>query len=108
MAAEVGSGHEVELRSMATGAVWMAVVEAQGADHLRVRVQPDEIGALPVLPPGVALECAMDSPEGRYFVSATAIAQKSELLWLEISPMSRRPERRATRRPAGAFQVAPF
>jgi hypothetical protein len=108
MTAEVSTGCEVELRSMATGALWVADVEAQGAEHLRVRVRPDEIGVMPVLPAGTALECAMDSQDGRYFVSATAIAQQSDLIWLEISPMWRRTERRAFRRYSGAFQVHYF
>jgi hypothetical protein len=96
----------VEIRVHMTGALWFAEVEAQGSDHLRVRLRTGELGALPSLAEGMAVDCAMESADGRYCVEAHVLRQDGALLWLTIAPVWIRAENRQSPRMTGGFTVA--
>jgi hypothetical protein len=95
----------VEIRVRVTGALWFAEVEAQGTDHLRVRLRAGELGALPTLTEGMAVDCAMESADGRYCVVAHVLRQNEALLWLTMPPVWQRTENRQSPRVTGGFPV---
>jgi hypothetical protein len=106
MAAEVSVTGTAEIRLEATGVVWLADVEAQGGDHLRVRLRPDSLGVLPQLATDTAVGCAMDGADGRYYVDATVLEQEGPVLWLRIALAWSRTERRQNLRAPGGFPVS--
>jgi hypothetical protein len=95
----------VELKLATTGIVWMAHVEAQGTDHLRVKLKGDDLGVLPVLTTGTSLECTMRAADGRYYVIGSVLKQESAIVWLSLPPIWRMEERRDTTRNTGGFGV---
>jgi hypothetical protein len=99
------AGGLVELRVDSTGALWFADVEAQGSEHLRVRLRPGELGTLPTLPGGTAVDCGMDSETGRLRIAANVINQKGAVLWLGLPPAWWKEDRRRSPRCVGGFPV---
>jgi len=95
----------VELKLATTGIVWIAHVEAQGTDHLRVRLRNDDLGVIPVLTTGTSLECTMRAEDGRYYVIGSVLKQESATVWLSLPPIWRMEERRDTTRNTGGFGV---
>src|SRR5438105_1190678 len=95
-----------ELQLRMAGLPWLAKVEAQGGDHVRVRVQGDELGAVPQVGPGTLIECAMDSPEARYHADVTVLKQEGDVLWLRIPTTWSRTERRCSPRLTSLFSVS--
>jgi hypothetical protein len=98
----------IELKLTTTGVVWLADLEAQGTEHLRVRLRADDLGVLPVLAAGTSLECTMRSPDGDYYVTGTILQQVNATLWLSLPPMWRKAERRDFARQSGGFAVKYF
>jgi hypothetical protein len=105
LSAQINQGATVELRLATTGVVWIAELEAQGAEHLRVRLREDDLGVLPILTPGTSLECTMRSEDGRYYVVGSVLQQSRATVWLSLPPMWRKTERREFARQSGGFAV---
>ncbi len=95
----------VELKLATTGVVWHAILEAQGTDHLRVRLRPDDLGVLPALAAGTSLECTMRSEEGSYYVIGSVLKQQAATIWLSLPKIWRKEERRDSVRATGGFVV---
>lgn len=90
---------------MATGMAWFADVEAQGSEHLRVRLRPPMQGAMPTWAVGTTLQCAMDADDGRYSTEAVVLKQVGAYLWLRVAMTWARGERRQHKRAVGGFPV---
>jgi len=95
-----------EIRVTMTGRLWLADIEAQEAHRLSLRIRSDELGVLPLLGPGAAVECALDADEGRCCVAATVTDQSGEQLSLCLPPAWRGVERRTAARMSGGFAVS--
>lgn len=108
MSTRTNQGATVELRLATTGVMWLADLEAQGIDHLRVRLRADDLGVLPVLMPGTALECTMRSEDGRYYVNGSVLQQSRDRVWLALPAQWRKDELREFARQTGGFAVKYF
>jgi len=93
------------IRLTATEAAWFADIEAQGSEHLRVRLRPAERGPMPAWAEGTTLECAMDGSDGLYSAEAVVLKQAGAYLWLRVPPVWVRGERRQHPRVQGGFPV---
>lgn len=108
MTSQTNERAAIELKLATTGVVWLADLEAQGAEHLRVRLRADDLGVLPALAAGTSLECTMRSPDGDYYVTGRVLQQVNATLWLSLPPMWRKEERRDFARQSGGFAVKYF
>lgn len=105
MAIEQTILQDADLCLQAEGLKWYADVEAQGAEHLRVRLRASDIGVGPQWPADTRVECFMATEGGRYNVEATVLRQEGDLVWLRIPPSWNTGERRRSARVATSFPV---
>lgn len=84
---------------------WPVTIEAQGGDHLRVRLHRDGSTPFPDVPEGTRLDLTMASKDGGYYAETTVLKQTGNLLWLRIPAIWDSLERRGSRRGPGGFGV---
>src|SRR5947209_18305402 len=84
---------------------WPAEIEAQGTDHLRVRLVA-VTGEMPRFSNGSALRCMMEDTSGRYTAGARVLSQNGSTLWLNVEPQWRKGGRRTHPRTAAGFGIS--
>lgn len=103
----------LELSIEGTDQRWSAEIEAQGTDHLRVRIlegPPPGLQArntpVPGFPTGSQVICTMDDSSGRCSAGARVLSQSGLTLWLNVEANWRKGSRRAHSRAEAGFGVS--
>lgn len=94
-----------EARLSAENGTWVADVEAQGADHLRLRFRTPVSGNLPRWVPGTALTCVLKSETDTIFAEVSLLKCASGIAWITCPAHWEDWDRRSARREVGGFLV---
>ena len=96
---------EIELAVDGTDQRWKAEIEAQGTDHLRVRLVSDRDDQAK-FQIGSRVTCTMEESAERYSAEARVLSQNGPTLWLNVEPQWRKGGRRSDARVDGGFGVS--
>jgi hypothetical protein len=94
-----------EAHVMLRGKSYPVIIEAQGGDHLRVRLHSDPSASPPNMPEGTQLELKLVSQDKGFYAKTTLLKQVGDLLWLRIPAIWDSLERRSSQRRPGGFRV---
>ena len=95
---------EIELAIDGTEQRWKAEIEAQGTDHLRVRLSDDwdDVARFTI---GSRVTCTMEESAERFSAEARVLSQNGPTLWLNVEPQWRKGGRRSHGRIDASFGV---
>jgi hypothetical protein len=95
---------EIELAIDGAEQKWKAEIEAQGTDHLRVRLAANshDQNRFTI---GSKVTCTIEESEERFSAEARVLSQNGPTLWLNVEPQWRKGGRRSHARVDGGFGV---